>query len=84
MTEKNHDSDCAIHNGPALPSGECDCRGPSLADDIRAAINRRSRENVSNTPDFILAEYMLACLNAFETAVGDRDGWYGNKPKPGQ
>lgn len=56
---------------------------PSLADEIRGAINRRSRENVSNTPDHILAQYMLACLNAFEVAVGDRDAWYGIKPSPG-
>lgn len=56
---------------------------PSLTDEIRGAINRRSRENVSNTPDHILAQYMLACLNAFEVAVGDRDAWYDIKPYPG-
>lgn len=72
----SHDSDCATSNEPAMPAGACDC-SKSLADDIRAAINRRSRENVSNTPDFILAEYMLACLTAFETASLAREGWYG-------
>jgi hypothetical protein len=24
---KSHWSDCALHNGPALPTGECDCGG---------------------------------------------------------
>ncbi len=48
-----------------------------LADDIRSAINSVSRENTSNTPDFILAEYMLACLSAFETASLAREKWYG-------
>lgn len=49
----------------------------ALADEIRAAVNRCSRENVSNTPDFILAEYMQACLVAFETASMRREEWYG-------
>ncbi len=48
-----------------------------LADDIRSAINRVSRENVSNTPDFILAEYLLSCLDAFEKASLAREKWYG-------
>ncbi|MDD5050969.1 MAG: hypothetical protein PHV93_04525 [Candidatus Pacebacteria bacterium] len=48
-----------------------------LAEEIRAAINRNSRENASNTPDFILAEYLLACLVAFETASMRREEWYG-------
>lgn len=25
MTPINHDSDCAMHNEPALPAGPCDC-----------------------------------------------------------
>ena len=40
-------------------------------------INRHSRENGSNTPDFLLAEYLAACLDAFEKAVNERDQWYG-------
>ena len=24
--ERGHDSDCAVHNEPAYPAGECDCR----------------------------------------------------------
>jgi len=48
-----------------------------LANEIRAAINRCSRENISNTPDFILAEYLLSCLAAFESASRRREEWYG-------
>ena len=48
-----------------------------LANEIRAAINRYSRENASNTPDFILAEYLMACLVAFESASMRREDWYG-------
>lgn len=41
------------------------------------AINCESRENASNTPDFILASYLMACLETFEAAVNARERWYG-------
>lgn len=44
---------------------------------IRAAINRYSRENGSNTPDYILADYLCACLAAFEYANNTREKWHG-------
>jgi len=42
-------------------------------------INCVSRENDSNTPDFILSEFMLRCLDAFELASNRREVWYGIK-----
>lgn len=39
-------------------------------------INKHSRENKSNTPDFILAQYLTNCLKAFEWASIDREKWY--------
>ena len=48
--------------------------------EIETVINRHSKENGSNTPDFILAEYLTDCLKAFDKAVKYRDNWYGNKP----
>lgn len=54
-----------------------------LEEEVRAAINRASRENISNTPDFLLAEYLMRCLAAYETATRGRDRWYGMNPKPG-
>jgi hypothetical protein len=47
-----------------------------LEDEIRAALNRFSAENGSNTPDFVLAAYLLACLGAFDDAVKKRAEWY--------
>jgi hypothetical protein len=55
---------------------------PSLFDELRELINRRSIESRSNTPDFILAEYMLTCLRAFEKASKDRELWYGKELRP--
>ncbi len=54
----------------------------SLAEEISALLNRFSRENDSNTPDFILAEYLVACLCAFELASNRREVWYGVEHKP--
>lgn len=45
--------------------------------ELEDLINRNSIENGSNTPDFILAEYLRACLIAFETASNNREKWYG-------
>ena len=30
MTDATHDSDCAVHNAPALPPGPCDCGAGDL------------------------------------------------------
>ena len=48
---------------------------PGLTEELRATLNRHCVENGSNTPDFILAEYLLGCLSAFETAVNARENW---------
>jgi hypothetical protein len=47
--------------------------------DLRQLINKHSVENTSNTPDLILAEYLNACLNAFNVATRQREQWYGRK-----
>lgn len=49
----------------------------TLRDEIETAINRNSAENGSNTPDFILAEYLTDCLSAFDKASTARERWYG-------
>ncbi len=44
---------------------------------LRNLINSENREADSDTPDFILAEYMMACLDAFELASNKREVFYG-------
>lgn len=56
----------------------------TLRQKLEQAINSVSAENGSNTPDFILADYMMACLAAFDCATVRRDEWYGLKPAIGQ
>lgn len=47
----------------------------SLEHVIRAAINEHGAESGSNTPDYILARFMLDCLNAFNAATNERGRW---------
>lgn len=54
-----------------------------LETELKGILNKHSRENHSNTPDWILAEYMMFCLNAFECAVQKRAEWYGRMDRPG-
>ena len=56
----------------------------SLQNDIAKVLNKASAENESNTPDWILAEYLIACLAAFDIASQRREDWYGHRHYPGK
>ena len=47
-----------------------------ITKDFEVVVNRHSAENTSNTPDFILAEYLYDCLVAFDIAIRKRTEWY--------
>lgn len=49
----------------------------SFEAEVRKLINRQSREDGSDTPDHILAQYLNECLVAFEIAVRQREVWHG-------
>jgi hypothetical protein len=51
--------------------------------DLQAVLNKHSRENGSDTPDFLLADYLIECLQALDRAIRNRSGWYGRHDKPG-
>lgn len=53
-----------------------------FAERLREVINQHCRENASNTPDFILSEYLFRCLDAFDAAVRERDNWHHLHPMP--
>ena len=54
-----------------------------LRGELTALLNSHCLENGSNTPDYILADYLLACLTAFDRTVRDRADWYGRMDTPG-
>ena len=68
-----------------VPKGEdlaMDQMKKTFEEELESLINRHSKENESNTPDFILAQYIAGCFAVFNTAVQQRERWYGRDPRP--
>lgn len=49
--------------------------------ELRDLLNRFSRESESDTPDFILADFLFGCLSAYETAALRRDAFHEPAPQ---
>ena len=47
--------------------------------ELQHVINCYSKENGSDTPDFILAEYLEDCLNSYDKAVAAKEKHHGRK-----
>ena len=45
--------------------------------ELEHLINKYSMENGSNTPDFILAEFLVNTLEALNKSISRRSQWYG-------
>lgn len=46
--------------------------------DLAKLINYYSQENLSDTPDYILAIYLVSCLEVWNKATALRDQYYGH------
>lgn len=57
---------------------------PNLVLELSHLLNKHSAENDSDTPDHILAEYMLGCLRVFNEATCSREEWYGRRLEENQ
>jgi hypothetical protein len=44
--------------------------------ELSALINKHSIENQSDTPDFLLARFLIECLDTWSNIVRARDAWY--------
>lgn len=51
----------------------------TFADELAALLNKYNKESASNTPDFILAEFIEASLSVWNQTCSRRDAWYGPK-----
>jgi hypothetical protein len=51
--------------------------------ELAAVLNRYSMENNSNTPDFLLADYLIEALRALDKAILGRSKWYGQRGPQG-
>ena len=54
----------------------------SVVKQLARLINCNSLENASNTPDYILAQFLESCLLAYNTAIQQRETWYGRDARP--
>lgn len=77
------------HGAEPAAVGSANKPGPQriLADELTLALNRRNAENESDTPDYILGEFLSGVLEEFNRAVRERDKWWGfapweKKPEP--
>lgn len=58
-------------------------RQPSVFEqELAILINKHSRENGSNTPDYILAAFLNDMLHLFDNTMSVREEWYGRSLSP--
>lgn len=57
-------------------TNEAGMAADDLESDLAALLNRYSAENASDTPDFLLAQYLIGCLDVYAAAVKARDTWH--------
>jgi hypothetical protein len=50
--------------------------------ELEKLINFHNMESGSDTPDFILARYLMNCLEVFNSSISERERWYGRVDKP--
>lgn len=50
----------------------------SFREELKHVINKHNMENGSDTPDYILARFLIETLDAFDSAVERRDRHHGN------
>lgn len=70
--------------GPGVAIAEDDARHPDQSyarfeATVQTAINCCSMEGASNTPDFILSEFLASCLRAYDVALQRRNKWTGHR-----
>lgn len=53
----------------------------NFEEELRELLNRYSMENDSDTPDFILANYLSRCLDNWNQTMTERENWYA-EPMP--
>lgn len=51
--------------------------------ELKSLLNKFNIEGASNTPDHVLADYLIRCLDNFTETTQNREAWYGVKLRPG-
>lgn len=49
----------------------------TLEKDLAKVLNEYSMDSGANTPDFVLARYLIRCLDNFREVNQERENWFG-------
>ena len=49
--------------------------------DLENLINHHNIDGESNTPDYVLASYLMTCLDNYHAVISSRDGFYDFHPE---
>jgi hypothetical protein len=72
-------SELTVAPQPLTPSEWAE-RQERFRRDLVAVLNRHCKENDSDTPDWILADYIIGCMNAWNNSSRMRDKWWSFRP----
>lgn len=64
-------------------SGDLTQRDSTFRQKLEALINTHSLENTSDTPDYLLADFMIHCLTIFNGTVNARREWHSTENTKG-
>jgi hypothetical protein len=54
----------------------------TFEEELEHLLNKHGLDQAMNTPDFILAEYVVSCLHAWKTALEHRETWRTRRITP--
>jgi hypothetical protein len=64
---------CPLCGPKAVKVGIHDHSDTEFERELKNLINKHCMENLSNTPDYILAKFLNSCLISFSEAIRDRE-----------
>jgi len=67
------------HKGQYTKLDEIITKDEMFLRELTVLLNKYSKENESNSPDFILAAYLVRCLDNFNMSINIREKWYNRK-----
>lgn len=53
----------------------------AFSQELAALMNKYSGESISNTPDFLMRDFVCRAMQAANELISARDNWYGIKPR---
>lgn len=74
----------ALEKQHGVIDGAWETQPPDLYNEIASVLNKHSAENKSNTPDYVLAHFVLSSLEAFDIATNRRSAHFNGTSTTGE